>query len=265
VTVSELTAQDRAKRNVGLAAVERYVRPGMLLGLGSGTTSHWFVRALGKAVAEGLDIRGVPTSTSTRDLAESLQIPLVGFDDFDRLDLVVDGPDEVDHDGYMIKGGGACLLWERIVADTADHYVCVADTSKLVDQLGRYPLPIEVVQHGWESTTRSIARLLALHGYDDVRLIRRAAGDAPVVTDSGNFIVDAHLLAITDPLVIDRELNWVPGVVENGLFTGIADEVIFSDPDGNVSVMRTSSAPAARPTTTPRGRRLSASPSGQPS
>jgi ribose 5-phosphate isomerase A len=121
------------------------------------------------------------------------------------------------------------------------------------------------VQHGWESTTRSIARLLALHGYDDVRLIRRAAGDAPVVTDSGNFIVDAHLLAITDPLVIDRELNWVPGVVENGLFTGIADEVIFSDPDGNVSVMRTSSAPAARPTTTPRGRRLSASPSGQPS
>ena len=253
---AELSPQDRAKRNVGIAAVQRYVRTGMLLGLGSGTTSHWFVRALGQAVSDGLAVRGVPTSTSTHELAVSLGIPLLGFGEFDRLDLVVDGPDEVDHDGYMIKGGGACLLWERIVADAGDRFVCVADTSKLVDRLGAFPLPIEVVQHGWESTTRSIARLLALHGYDDVELVRRAVGGRPVPTDSGNFLVDAHLRAIADPLTIDRELNWIPGVVENGLFTGIADEVIFSDPDGNVSVMQTSTAPAARPTTTTRGRRL---------
>ena len=110
-----LTSQDQAKRAVGIAAVERYVRPGMLLGLGSGTTSHWFVRALGAAVAEGLDVRGVPTSNATRELAESLGIPLVGFGEFDRLELVVDGPDEIDRDGHMIKGGGACLLWERIL------------------------------------------------------------------------------------------------------------------------------------------------------
>lgn len=259
---TDLTPQDRAKRNVGIAAVERYVKPGMLLGLGSGTTSHWFVRAVGQAVAKGLDIKGVPTSTSTLALARSLDIPLIGFDDFDRLDLVVDGPDEVDHNGYMIKGGGACLLWERIVADAADYNVCVADTTKLVDQLGRFPLPIEVVQHGWESTTRSIARLLAHHGYPEVRLVRRAGDDGPVLTDSGNFIVDAHMVAITDPLALDRELNWIPGVVENGLFTGMADEVIFSDPEGTISVMPTASAPAARPTTTTRGRRLATSPTG---
>jgi ribose 5-phosphate isomerase A len=254
--MSDLSPQDRAKRNVGIAAVERYVRAGMLLGLGSGTTSHWFVRAVGKAVAGGLEIRAVPTSVSTLQLATSLGIPLLGFDEFDRLDLVVDGPDEVDRNGYMIKGGGACLLWERIVADAADYNVCVADTSKLVDQLGRFPLPIEVVQHGWESTTRSIARLLSLHGYTDVRLVRRRGDTGPILTDSGNFIVDAHLVAITDPLALDRELNWIPGVVENGLFTGMADEVIFSDPGGAISVMHTSSAPAARPTTTTRGRRI---------
>jgi ribose 5-phosphate isomerase A len=252
-----LSAQDRAKQAVGIAAVERYVKPGMLLGLGSGTTSHWFVRALGAAVAEGLEVRGVPTSTSTQQLAESLQIPLAGFDEFDRLELVVDGPDEIDRDGHMIKGGGACLLWERIVADAADHYVVVADVSKLKDRLGAFPLPIEVVPHGWESTTRSIRRLLVLHGYaDDVRLVRRAdAGGAPVVTDSGNFLVDAHLGSIPDALVIDRELNWIPGVVENGLFTGIADEVIFADPEGAITVMACGAAPAGRPTTTVHGLR----------
>jgi ribose 5-phosphate isomerase A len=252
-----LTAQDRAKRAVGIATVERYVTPGMLLGLGSGTTSHWFVRALGAAVADGLEVRGVPTSNATRELAESLGIPLVGFGEFDRLELVVDGPDEIDRDGHMIKGGGACLLWERIVGDAADRYVVVADTSKLKDRLGAFPLPIEVVQHGWESTTRSIARLLALHGYPaDVPLVRRVdAAGATVVTDSGNVIVDAHLGAIDDPLVLDRELNWIPGVVENGLFTGIADEVVFADPDGNITIMECRDSPAGRPTTTAHGLR----------
>ncbi len=252
-----LTRQDLAKKAVGIAAVERYVRPGMLLGLGSGTTSHWFVRALGAAVAEGIEVRGVPTSASTRELAESLNIPLAGFDEFERLELVVDGPDEVDHDGHMIKGGGACLLWERIVADAADYYLVVADTSKLRDRLGAFPLPIEVVQHGWESTRRSIARLLAFHGFPtDAALMRRVdAAGTPVVTDSGNFIIDAHLGSIPDPLTIDRELNWIPGVVENGLFTGLADEVILSDPDGNITVIGCHDSSPGRPTTTLHGLR----------
>lgn len=253
--MSSLTPQDEAKKAVGIAAVERYVRPGMLLGLGSGTTSHWFVRALAEKVKGGLEVRGVPTSNATKDLALELGVPLVGFDEIDRLELVVDGPDEIDHDGHMIKGGGACLLWERIVADAADRYVVVADSSKLKERLGAFPLPIEVIQHGWQSTTRSIGRLLQLHGYRaDVPLVRRAGGDgSPVITDSGNFIIDAHLEAIEDPLVIDRELNWIPGVVENGLFTGLADEVIFSTPSGEISTMSCEHAPAGRPTTTPHG------------
>ncbi len=253
-----VTPQDHAKKAVGIAAVERYVRPGMLLGLGSGTTSHWFVRALGAAMADGLEgVRGVTTSNATKDLANSLGIPLVGFDEFDRLELVVDGPDEIDHDGHMIKGGGACLLWERIVADAADRYLVVADTSKLKGMLGAFPVPIEVIQHGWESTTRSIRRLLELHGYPtDVQLVRRLdPSGSPVITDSGNFIVDAHLISIPDPLSLDRELNWIPGVVENGLFTGLADEVIFADPSGAITVMHCEHAVPGRATTTPHGLR----------
>ncbi|HWK25530.1 MAG TPA: ribose-5-phosphate isomerase RpiA [Solirubrobacter sp.] len=254
-----LTPQDRAKRAVGIATVERHVKDGMLLGLGSGTTSHWFVRALGAKVAEGLRVRGVTTSTSTTRLAESLGIPLVGFDAIDRLELIVDGPDEIDHDGNMIKGGGACLLWERIVADAADFYVVVADTSKLKDRLGAFPLPIEVVPYAWESTTRSVRRLLERHGFPgDVELIRRVDADGkPVITDSGHFIVDARLGAIADPLRLDRELNWIPGVVENGLFTGLADEVVFSNPDGRISIMDCRASPAGRPATTPHGLRSS--------
>ncbi|CAN5527864.1 ribose 5-phosphate isomerase A [soil metagenome] len=251
-----LSPQDQAKKAVGTAAVERYVRPGMLLGLGSGTTSRWFVRALGAAVASGLEVRGVPTSNATNDLAKSLGIPLVGFDEFDRLELVVDGPDEIDHYGNMIKGGGASLLWERIVADAADRYVVVADSSKLKDQLGAFPLPIEVIQHGWQSTTRSIERLLYLHGFpSNVPLIQRTGSASPVITDSGNFIVDAHLHSIPDPTVLDRELNWIPGVVENGMFTGLADEVLFADPSGELTVMNCNETPAARSTTTPHGLR----------
>ena len=143
------------------------------------------------------------------------------------------------------------------MADAADRYLVVADTSKLKDTLGAFPVPIEVIQHGWESTTRSIRRLLELHGYPaDVRLVRRIdATGAPVITDSGNVIVDAHLIRIPDPLVLDRELNWIPGVVENGIFTGLADEVIFADPAGEITIMHCERAESARPTTTPHGLR----------
>ncbi|MGB7447946.1 MAG: ribose-5-phosphate isomerase RpiA [Ornithinimicrobium sp.] len=253
-----LSAQDQAKKAVGAAAVERYVEPGMLVGLGSGTTSRWFVRALGAAVADGLTVRGVPTSSTTTNLATSLGIPLAGFDEFDRLELIVDGADEIDPRGNIIKGGGASLLWERIVADAADRYVVIADSDKLRDELGAGPLPIEVVQYGWESTTRSIDRLLRLHGFPlDVPLAQRASDSgSPVVTDSGNFIVDAHLHSIPDPTVLDRELNWIPGVVENGLFTGLADEVLFANTSGELTVMDCHETPAARSTTTPHGLRI---------
>jgi len=244
--------QDRAKQAAGTAAIEARIRDGMRLGLGSGTTSHWFVRALGEAVAGGLDVVGVPTSTGTRDLALEVGVPLTTLSEVERLDLTVDGADEIDRDGAMIKGGGACLLWERIVADASDRMVAVVDDGKLVDALGAFPLPIEVVPFSWESTRRSIARLLARTGHPEPDLRLRTDSGQPVVTDSGNFIVDAHLGEIADPLALDAQLNWIPGVVENGLFTGIADEMIIGSASGAHEIRDVSAAPSARPTTTSR-------------
>ena len=240
------TPQDAAKYAVGRAAVERYAHDGARLGLGSGTTSAWMVRALGEKVAEGLQVVGVPTSTSTRDLALSLDIPLVDINDLDRpLDVTLDGPDEIDHDGDMIKGGGACLLWERMVAEASTKMVCIADDTKLVDHLGRFPLPIEVVQYGWQATRRSVSALLADLGYD-VEIVRRVRDGEPVVTDSGNFILDAHMGRITDKATLDTNLNWIAGVVEHGLFTGIAHEVLMASPSGESRLIELPHRNAAR-------------------
>lgn len=244
--------QDRAKWAAGTAAIDAYIHDGMKLGLGSGSTSHWFVRALGEAVKDGLDVVGVPTSTGTRDLAIEVGVPLTTLADAGRLDLTVDGADEIDADGVMIKGGGACLLWERIIAETSEKMVCVVDGGKVVDRLGAFPLPIEVVQFEWEATRNGIAALLSELGYQGVELTRRMQGDEPLVTDSGNFIVDAHLEAITDPLAIDSKLNWIPGVVENGLFSGIAAEMIIGRTDGSHEVRDVSTSASGRPAT--RGR-----------
>jgi ribose 5-phosphate isomerase A len=240
------TPQDSAKYAVGRAAVERYAHDGARLGLGSGTTSAWMVRALGEKVAEGLQVVGVPTSTSTRDLALSLDIPLVDINDLDRpLDVTLDGPDEIDHDGDMIKGGGACLLWERMVAEASTKMVCIADDTKLVDHLGRFPLPIEVVQYGWQATRRSVSALLTDLGYD-VEIVRRARDGEPVVTDSGNFILDARMGVITDKATLDTNLNWIAGVVEHGLFTGIAHEVLMASPSGESRLVELPHRNAAR-------------------
>lgn len=240
------TPQDAAKYAVGRAAVDRYAHDGARLGLGSGTTSAWFVRALGEKVAEGLQVVGVPTSTSTRDLALSLDIPLVDINDLDRpLDVTLDGPDEIDHDGDMIKGGGACLLWERMVAEASTKMVCIADDTKMVDRLGRFPLPIEVVQYGWQATRRSVSALLTDLGYD-VEIIRRVRDDQPVVTDSGNFLLDAHMVAVTDKATLDTNLNWIAGVVEHGLFTGIAHEILMASPSGEARLIELPHRRAAR-------------------
>lgn len=239
--------QDQAKYAVGRAAVDRYAYDGARLGLGSGTTSAWFVRALGEAVEAGLEVVGVPTSNSTRELALSVGIPLIDINDLTApLDVTLDGPDEVDHDGDQIKGGGACLLWERMVADASRKVVCIADDTKLVDQLGKFPLPIEVVQYGWKATGRSIDCLLADLGYRDVTMIRRTRDGMPVITDNGNFILDAQLKAITDKGLLDTQLNLIPGVVENGMFTGIVDEILMASPDGSSRLMDLPNRVAAR-------------------
>jgi ribose 5-phosphate isomerase A len=242
-----LTPQDAAKYAAGRAAVEKYARDGAQLGLGSGTTSGWFVRALGEKVAEGLDVVGVPTSTATRDLALSLNIKLIDLNDLTRpLDVTIDGPDEVDRDGDMIKGGGACLLWERLVAEASEKMVCIADDSKLVDHLGNFPLPIEVIPYGWKATRRSIDELLKDLGYVDPEIVQRERKGSPVVTDSGNYILDVRLGKITDKAMLDTNLNWLAGVVENGLFTGVASEIIMASPDGAVQIIDLPHRQAAR-------------------
>jgi ribose 5-phosphate isomerase A len=225
--------QDQAKLAAGRAAVRAYLKDGMKVGLGSGTTSHWFVRGLAEHIgSEGLEIVGVPTSTATRDLAIELGVPLADLNDVGVLDVTIDGADEIDADGDMIKGGGACLLWERIVANASRRMVAVVDSTKLVDALGAFPLPIEIVPFGWKTTHRTLLELFERGGYGQVELPLRTKGDGPVVTDSGHYLVDAHLGRITDKAFLAGALNGIPGVVENGLFTGVAREMVVGWPDG---------------------------------
>jgi ribose 5-phosphate isomerase A len=246
VTVEPRSERDAAKLAAGRAAVREYVRDGMKVGLGSGTTSHWFVRALGDAVAEGLDVVGAPTSRGTGALAEEVGVRLAPLDELAPLDITIDGADEIDPEGAMIKGGGACLLWEKIVANASRRMVAVVDAAKIVDPLGAFPLPIEVIPFGRETTRTSLRETLAGLGYADAALELRVAGGEPVVTDSGHHILDAHLGRITDKEALAAALNVIPGVVEHGLFIGVAEAMIVGHPDGSADVIPASPPPAAR-------------------
>lgn len=229
--------RDRAKYASGVKAIETYLRDGMVVGLGSGTTSHWMVRALAPRVREGLKVIGVPTSKATRDLAASLGIPLADLNDHLELDVTLDGPDEIDRAGRMIKGGGACLLWEKIVAAATRQYVVIADDRKLVDLLGRFPLPVEVIPFGWHSTERLVRELFASYGHRDVSLRLRGGERTPVVTDSGHYLLDCALERIPEADELATRLNVIPGVVENGLFVDVADAVVFGHADGKADVV----------------------------
>jgi len=227
-----LSPQDIAKRAAGVAAIDRYVTSGMKLGLGSGSTSHWMVRTLGEQVRAGLDVVGVPTSTDTAEVARQAGVPLADLDELGELDLTLDGADEIDRQLRMIKGGGACLLWEKIVATASRRMVALVDDKKLVDRLGAFPLPVEVVRFGWRATQRQIERLLAAHGLERAEITIRGGPTTPLLTDSGNIILDCRLGAIADPDGLTVGLNTIPGVVENGLFCGIADAALIGYPDG---------------------------------
>jgi ribose 5-phosphate isomerase A len=232
---TDLSPQDRAKRAAATTAIDRYVRPGMKLGLGSGSTAFWMVRVLGLRVEGGLDVVGVPTSRGTADLAREVGVPLADLDELGELDLTLDGADEIDPALRMIKGGGACLLWEKIVAASSRRMVALVDEGKRVDRLGAYPLPVEVVRFGWTTTRRRIERVMAEHGLEGRPVTLRGGEADPLVTDSGHVILDLALGAIAEPGALDRALNQVPGVVENGLFCGIATAMIVGHPDGTAT------------------------------
>lgn len=227
----ELSPSDIAKRAAALAALER-VRPGMKLGLGTGSTAAFMVADLGRRVAEGLEVVGVPTSSRAAEQAADVGIPLTTLERAGRLDLTIDGADEFDPEFNLVKGGGGALLREKIVAAASSRMIVIADASKEVATLGAFPLPVEVVRFGWRMTERRIAELIGAADVGGRQIVRRATGGMPFATDEGHFILDLHLGRIGNPAALDRALNALPGVVETGLFCGIAAEVIVGEPDG---------------------------------
>jgi ribose 5-phosphate isomerase A len=222
---------DDWKRQAAEQALD-YVEDGMKLGLGTGSTAAKFVELLGARVRTGLKVVCVPTSEATRAQAAALDIPLTTLDETPFLDLTVDGADEIDEDLRLIKGGGGALLREKIVAVASNRVVIIADNSKRVDMLGKFPLPLEVVPFGLTATQSLIGRLAADIGLDGEITLRAGTDGKPFVTDNGNHILDCAFGSIDDPEALDDALKLVPGLVESGLFLGIADVGIVAGPKG---------------------------------
>ena len=235
-----LSPADTAK----LAAAERavsFVQDGMRLGLGTGSTAAWMVRCLGRRVRdEGLQIVGVPTSEQTAVLARAEGIEIVTLEEAGWLDLTIDGADEFDGDLNLIKGGGGALLREKIVASASDRMIVIADAGKHVAQLGDFPLPVEVIRFGWQSTRDQIAELLEEFDVARREITLRLRDDVPFVTDEGNYILDLALGQIADPRHLALLLNQIPGTVENGLFIDLCDLAIVGHVDGNVTLVERS-------------------------
>ena len=225
--MTELSPSDAAKDAAARAAV-RLVGDGMRVGLGTGSTAAFMVRRLAERVkAEGLRLRCAATSQATADLAESLGLKIESLDDIGWLDLTIDGADELDPDLNLIKGGGAALLREKIVACASDRMVVMADGSKVVEVLGAFHLPVEVIPFGWQTTKELISRVLDGLDLSGRPILLRKRDNMPLLTDEGNYILDLSLEAIPDPARLSAQLNALPGVVENGLFLGICDLAII--------------------------------------
>jgi ribose 5-phosphate isomerase A len=219
------------KRAAAARAVE-FVRPGMRLGLGTGSTAKYFVEFLAERVRAGLDVIAVPTSETTRSAAERLGVPLTSLDETPELDLTVDGADEIASDLSLIKGGGGALLREKIVATASARLIVIADESKWVSALGRFPLPVEVVPFGLAATRRAVELAAAAAGCPGPALLRRARDGHAFVTDGGHWILDAALERIADPKSLAGRLDGIAGVVEHGLFVGLAHAAVIAGSNG---------------------------------
>lgn len=221
----------QAQKVEAARAALQLVQSGMRLGIGTGSTAEEFVRLLAERVADGLEIVGVPTSERTARLCLELGVPLTTLDEMPLLDLVIDGADEVDPKLNLVKGGGGALLREKIVAAASQAMIVIADESKLVETLGRFPLPIEVNRFGLKATMLAVekaARRLDLAGPLNIRM----NGEDPFLTDGGHFIVDASFGRIPDPRALSDALHAIPGVVEHGMFLGMASKVFLAGANG---------------------------------
>ncbi len=228
--------QNQMKQAVAEAAVEQF-RDGMIVGLGSGSTAALMIQGLGQRLASGQlkDIVGVTTSFQGEVLAAELGIPLLSLNAVDRIDLAIDGADEVDPSFQLIKGGGACHVQEKLVAARADRFIVVVDSTKLVDRLNLgFLLPVEVLPGAWRQVKQ---QLTVMEGVAELRMAQRKAG--PVVTDQGNLVLDVRFNGgIADPVALEREINNIPGVLENGLFVNLADDVLVGEVSDGVAGVR---------------------------
>ena len=217
--------QDDEKAAAALKSLE-YVKDGMVVGLGSGSTATFAIQFLGRRVSEGLKIRGIPTSRASGELARSLNIPLTSFDEVAYTDVTIDGADEVAGGLALIKGGGGALLHEKIVAAASRFLVIVADEHKLVERLGHFPLPVEVIPFA-ASPVKAQLEQIGAHP-----VLRTNHDGSPYITDEGNYIFDCHYVEIMDPPAVAHTLKSMTGVVEHGLFLGLASVAVIAGPSG---------------------------------
>ena len=224
--MKDANKNDSAKKNAGYNAAE-YVEDGMVLGLGTGSTTHYFIEKVGMRMAEeGINVQGIPTSFQSLLLAKKWNIPITTLEENDS-DLSVDGADEVDSNFNLIKGGGAAHTKEKIVDYAADKFIVIVDESKVVEKLGTFPVPVEVIP----DASRIVIQTLEDMGAEcEIRMAQRK--DGPVITDNGNFVIDARFSEIASPQHLELDLNSIPGVVENGIFSQLVDKVIVGTSDG---------------------------------
>jgi ribose 5-phosphate isomerase A len=228
--LGDVLEQEDLKKRAAEKALE-YVEDGMILGLGTGSTVEYMLKKLGDMVHEGLTIKCIPTSVKTKKLAIEYKIPLVDLDDYPELDLTIDGADEVDSNLNLIKGGGGALTREKIVAFHSKKVIIIVDDTKIVKGLGcDMPVPVEVVKYGWKATKKTLEEVC------NCTAELRKIVDEPYITDNSNYILDCDFGKIDDPETLEKDLNMIPGVVENGLFIGLADEVIVGGRQGIMSL-----------------------------
>ena len=211
------------KQNAARTAVDQ-IEDGMMVGLGTGSTAALAISYLGEKVRSGLTISAIPTSEASKKQAQSEGIPLIDFETSSSIDICIDGADEIDSELNMIKGGGGALLREKIVASSAKRYLIIIDSSKQVETLGTFPLPVEVIPFGWQVVSRKLKEMNASPEL-------RKSGSQPFVTDEGNYILDCRFNSILEVEQLETELNRIPGIVENGLFVAMCDQMIVGKGD----------------------------------
>ncbi|OYT60249.1 ribose 5-phosphate isomerase A [Euryarchaeota archaeon ex4484_178] len=221
--------REEMKRRAGEEAA-KYVKDGMVVGLGTGSTVKYTIIKLGERVKNGLDIVGIPTSIATERLARDMGIKLGDLNDYDYIDLTIDGADEVDGNLNLIKGGGGALLREKMIAYASNYEIIVVDETKVKDYLGDFPLPVEIVKFGYKKTIKNIESL-------GCKPVLRMKNGEPYITDNGNYIVDCKFEKIMQPDKIERRIDEIPGVVEVGLFINLANEVIVGKKEG-IEIMK---------------------------